>query len=86
MTEALPETQISFVECSRFMALALGRGEEGSVKAAGGAAERSEQSGEPLQVPTASGKTPPEAGARDERRNFGTLSVSRRNCSAVELL
>ena len=38
-------------------------GEEGSVKAAIDAAERSEHSGEPLQVPTASAKKPSEAGA-----------------------
>jgi len=52
------------------MALAAGMGEEGSVKAAAGAAERSEQSGEPLQVPTGYAKKPPEAGVRDERRNL----------------
>jgi len=38
------------------MAVAAGKGEEGSVKAAAGAAQRSEQSGEPLQVPTAYAK------------------------------
>jgi hypothetical protein len=55
------------------MALAAGMGEEGFVKAAAGAAERSEQSGEPLQVPTGYAKKPSEAGARNERRNLGTL-------------
>ena len=60
------KTQISFVECSRFMALAAGAGEEGSVKAALGAARRSERSGEPLRVPTGRAKRLHEAGARDE--------------------
>ena len=50
--------------------LRLGRGEEGSVKAAAGAAERSERSGEPLQVPTACAKRPPEAEARDKGKKF----------------
>jgi hypothetical protein len=45
------------------MVLAAGMGEEGSVKAAVGAAERSERCGEPLQVPTAYAKKPHEAGA-----------------------
>jgi hypothetical protein len=61
------------------MALAAGMDEEGSVKAAAGAAERSEQSGEPLQVPTGYAKRPPEAGARDERRNLEPVP----NCIAL---
>jgi hypothetical protein len=61
------------------MALAAGMGEEGSVKAAAGAAERSEQSGEPLQVPTGYAKKPPEAGALDKRRNLEPVP----NCIAL---
>jgi len=57
------------------MALAAGMGEEGSVKAAAGAAERSEQSGEPLQVPTGYAKKPPEAGARDKGKKFGPIHL-----------
>jgi len=52
------------------MALAAGMGEEGSVKAAAGAAERSQQSGEPLQVPTGYAKKPPEAGVRDKGKKL----------------
>jgi hypothetical protein len=52
------------------MALAAGMGEEGSVKAAAGAARRSKRSGEPLQVPTGRAKKPHEAGARDKGKKF----------------
>ena len=52
------------------MALAAGTGKEGSVKAAEGAAQRSEQRGEPLQVPTGRAKKPHEAGARDKGKKF----------------
>ena len=37
-TSKSTQTQISFVECPRFMALCGGQGREGSVKAAAGAA------------------------------------------------
>ena len=46
-TKALPYIKISLVECSRFMARRVGGGEEGSVKAAEGAEERSKQGGQP---------------------------------------
>jgi hypothetical protein len=45
------------------MALAAQQRRGGFCQGRGGAAERSEQSGEPLQVPTAYAKKPPEAGA-----------------------
>lgn len=44
-----------------------GQGQEGSVKAAAGAAERSEQGGEPLQVPTPMPNSHL-SGARDEKK------------------
>lgn len=55
------------------MALALGTVEEGSVKAAAGAAARSKRSGEPLQVPTGCAKKPHEAGARDKGKKLGEI-------------
>lgn len=54
MNGSIALQQISFVEWSRFMARRVAGGGEGSVKTAEGAAQRSKQSGEPLQVPTAS--------------------------------
>ena len=55
------------------MARRVGGGEEGSVKAAEGAAERSKQSGEPLQVPPDPAMAPSEAGVLDKRRNLGSV-------------
>ena len=56
------------------MALAAGTDEEGSVKAAAGAARRSKRSGEPLQVPTSRAKKAHEAGARDKGKKFRSVS------------
>ena len=42
--------------------------------------ERSEHSGEPLQVPTDSAIKPPEAGARDEKKKFRTHSELHCDC------
>jgi hypothetical protein len=60
------------------MALCGGQGREGSVKVAAGAASAVGVSGEPLQVPPASARTPPEAGALDKRRNLGDFLTAPR--------